>query len=81
MELWPEIQRLVKHQLKVGGLQHGDKCYIKVASDGTNLMKKDVATATTITIANETRALGVGTISVVLAAESYKVRSTVLSDD
>ena len=74
MELWPEIKRLVVHQLRIGNLQDGDKVYIKVASDGTNLMKKDVATATTITIANETRALGVGTISVVLAAESYEVK-------
>ena len=42
--------------------------------DGTNITKKEVATAVTITLSNESRALSLGTISIVMTGESYEVR-------
>ena len=69
----PEVRRLIAHQFKMGNINDGDMVYIKLASDGTNLTKKEVATVTTITISNEERALAVGTVSIVMAPESYEV--------
>ena len=69
----PEVRRLVAHQFKMGNLNDGDSIYVKLAAGGTNLTKKEVATVTTITISNEERALAVGTVSIVMAAESYEV--------
>ena len=68
-----ETKKLISHQLKVGGLQHGETVYVKFAMDGTNITKKEVATAATITLSNETRALCLGTISIVMTGESYAV--------
>ena len=69
-----EAKKLISHQLKVGGLDDGETVYVKLAMDGTNITKKDVATAVTITLSNESRALSLGTISIVMTGESYEVR-------
>ena len=68
-----ETKKLISHQLKIGGLHDGETVYVKFAMDGTNITKKEVATAATITLSNETRALSLGTISIVMTGESYEV--------
>ena len=61
-----EAKKLISHQLKVGGLHDGETVYVKLAMDGTNITKKEVATAVTITMSYESRALSSGTISIVM---------------
>ena len=68
-----EIKRLISHQLQVGGLQHGDTVWLKLADDGTTITRKEVAQVSTITISNETKALSVGTIQLVFSGETYEV--------
>ena len=75
-----ETKKLISHQLKIGGLNDGDTVYVKLAMDGTNITKKEVATAATITLSNETRALSLGTISIVMTGESYEVIEIVVKD-
>ena len=47
-----EAKKLISH---LDGLQDGDTVYIKFAMDGTNISKKEFATAATIMLSNETR--------------------------
>ena len=68
-----EVEKLIVHQLRVGGLQAGKTAYLKFAMDGTSISKKEVATASTITLSNERKALSIATISIVMTAESYEV--------
>ena len=69
----PEIQKMLSHQVKVGGLKDGDTADVKFAGDGFNISKRDVGTAHTVTILNAHRALQIGTISIVNAIENYQV--------
>ena len=63
----PEIQKMLSHQVKVGGLKDGDTAngVCGFAGDGFNISKRDVGTAHTVTILNAHRALQIGTISIV----------------
>ena len=40
----PEVRKLIAHQIKTGGLQEGDTAFVKFASDGTSIVRKEVAT-------------------------------------
>ena len=73
MSVKNEIEKLIVHQLRIGGLQAGETAYLKFAMDGTSLTKKEVATASTITLSNEHKALSIATISIVMTGESYEV--------
>ena len=77
IELIPEIKRIIAHQIKLGAIQEGDKVYVKLAGDGFNVARRDVATAHTITISNEQKALQIATIALVNAAESYQANMLV----
>ena len=74
MRLEPELRRILTHQIALGAVKDGDVCYFKLASDGTNLTRKDVATVTTVTFANTIKALQVATIAIILTSESYEVK-------
>ena len=68
-----EVGKLIAHQLQTGGLQDGETAYLKFAMDGTSISKKEVATASTVTLSNEHKALSIATISIVMTGESYEV--------
>ena len=51
----------------------GQTIFVKFAGDGFELAKRDVATAHTITVSNEEKALQIATISLVHASEKYQV--------
>ena len=59
--------------LKVGNLASGQTVFIKFAGDGLEIAKRDVATAHTITVSNEEKALQIATISLMHAREKYQV--------
>ena len=71
--LAPQIRKLLRNQIKMGGLKDGDFAFVKLASDGTAITRKQTATVSTVTIGNETKALQIGTIAIVLAGETYEV--------
>ena len=58
----------------MGGLKDGDTAFIKLASDGTAITRKETATATTVTLGNDEKALQIGTIALVFAPETYQVQ-------
>ena len=67
------MQSILDHQFEIGNIKDGDRCYWKIASDGTNLVKRETATVTTITFTNQIKALQIATIAVVMASETYEV--------
>ena len=69
----PQIRRMLNHQIKIGAIKDGDEGYLKLASDGTNITKRETATVTTLTFANSVKALQLATVAIVLAPESYQV--------
>ena len=71
--LEPEIRKMVQNQIRMGALKDGDSGFIKLASDGTAITKKETATATTVTVGNDSKALQIGTIALVFAGETYEV--------
>ena len=74
IELVPEIKRMIAHQIKLGALTEGDKVFVKLAGDGFNVARRDVATAHTITISDNEKALQIATVALVNAAESYEAK-------
>ena len=64
---------MIAHQVKIGNVKEGDTLYLKWAGDGTAVTRAEVATVTTLSLADERRTLMVGTISIVLCAEKYEV--------
>ena len=73
--LEPEVQKMIGYQIKLGKLKDGDVGFIKVASDGTAITKRDTATATTVTVGNETNALQIGILALVFSGETYEVKN------
>ena len=72
IELIPEIKRMIAHQIKLGAIKEGDKIFVKLAGDGFNVARREVATAHTVTISNQEKALQIATIALIHAAESYQ---------
>ena len=68
-----EITVMLEHQLKVGGLRDGDKAFLKLGEDGTNISKKETCTVHTITLSNDERALQITTLAIVMGSESFEV--------
>ena len=66
---------MLEHQLRVGGLKNGDRAYLKLGGDGTNITKKDCCTVHSITLSSEDRALQISTVAVVMGGETYEVDS------
>ena len=56
-------------------MANGQAVFVKFAGDGFELAKRDVATAHTITVSNEEKALQIATISLVHASEKYQVNA------
>ena len=73
MPIAPEIQKLIGQQIKTGALKEGEMGYIKFAKDGTAITRREVATASTITLSNDRKALQIGTVAIVMAGETYEV--------
>ena len=69
-----EMRKLISHQIKIGELKEGQTGIVKLAEDGTNITKREVATAATVTLSDNKRALVIGTIGLVLAGETYEVQ-------
>ena len=69
---------MLEHQLKVGGIKNGDRAYLKLGGDGTNITKKDCCTVHTITLSSEDRALQISTVAVVMGGETYEVALTLI---
>ena len=65
---------MISHQIKVGGLKEGETAYLKTAADGTTITRQEVATVTTLSLADEKRALMIGTLAIVMCGEKYEVR-------
>ena len=72
IELIPEVKRMIAHQIKLGAIKEGERVFVKVAGDGFNVARRDVATAHTVTISNGEKALQIATIALVNAGESYQ---------
>ena len=70
-----ELRNMISHQVKVGELKEGQTGVVKMAADGTNITRREIATAATVTLADNKRALLVGTVALVMAGESYEVGS------
>ncbi len=68
-----EVETLIAHQIKTGGLTEGQTAYVKLGGDGTQITKKETCTAHTITLSNNQRALQLGDISIVMGNENYQV--------
>ena len=73
IDLDPVMSNILDQQFEIGNIKDGDQCYWKIASDGTNLVKRETATVTTLTFANQTKALQIATIAVVMTSETYEV--------
>ena len=73
VELTPEVQKMIAHQIKMGELSEGMTAYVKFAGDGTQISKRDTVTAHTVTLSNNTKALQIGSISLYLGGEQYHV--------
>ena len=71
--LRPQVEKLLDHCIEAGDLKDGDEVFIKLASDGTNITRKEIATASTISISNKEKTLVVGTVMLAMTAESYEV--------
>ena len=54
--LEPEVQKMIRYQIKLGKLKDGDVGFVKMASDGTQITKRDTATATTVSGERDERA-------------------------
>ena len=65
---------MIRDQISLGELKEGDVGFIKLASDGTAVTKKETATVTTVTAGNETKALQIGTLAIVFSGETYEVQ-------
>ena len=63
---------MISHQIKLGELKEGQTAYVKFAGDGTSITRKETCTAHTVTLANEEKALQIGTISLVMGNENYQ---------
>ena len=72
---------MIRNQISLGKLKDGDIAYIKVASDGTAITKKETATVTTATLSNESHALQIGTLAVVFSGETYEVSTVFYGSD
>ena len=64
---------MIGTQVRLGELKEGDVGFVKLASDGTQVTKKQTATVTTATVGNENKTLQIGTIAIVLSGETYEV--------
>ena len=49
----------------------GDDVFVQMASNGTQISRKDYATVTTVNVENEKKALQIGTAAIVFAGETY----------
>ena len=78
IDLKPEVDTMVKHQIRVGGLVEGDTAIIKIGGDGTSITKKEQATVHTATMSNSKKALQISTLSIVMGPEEYKVNIFVM---
>ena len=58
----------------MGGLKGGETAYVTFGGDGTTISRGETATAHTVKLSNQERALQIGSISIVSGAESYAVR-------
>ena len=56
-------------------MSDGQTIFVKFAGDGFEIAKRDVATAHTITVSNEEKALQIATISLMHASEKYQVNA------
>ena len=63
---------MINTQVRLGNLKDGDVACVKLATDGTQVTKKQTATVTTVTLGNEVQALQIGTIAIVLTGETYE---------
>ena len=79
VDLKPEVERMVQHQIRVGGLVEGDTAIVKVGGDGTSITKKENATVHTATLSNSKKALQIATVSIVMGKELYEVSTSLLS--
>ena len=70
----PVVERMVGHQIQVGGVVEGDELVLKVGGDGTLITKKANATVHTVTLSNAEKALQISTLAIVLGPEDYEVR-------
>jgi hypothetical protein len=68
-----DIKKMISHQIKTGGLNHGQTAYLKFAGDGTSITKKETATAHSVTLSNGVQALQIGTVSLVMHNETFQV--------
>ena len=66
---------MISTQVRLGELKDGDVGFVKLASDRTQITKKQTATVTTATVGSETKSLQIGTIAIVLSGETYEVRN------
>ena len=73
VKLAPQVRMMIQNQVKMGGIKDGDSAFVKLASDGTAITRKETATATTVTLGNDAKALQIGTIALVFAPETYQV--------
>ena len=69
-----KLKKMISHQIQSGDLQDGQTGFVKYAADGTNITRREIATAATLTLANDKKALLVGTVALVMAGESYQVK-------
>ena len=67
---------MLASQMKVGNVKNGERIFIKLAGDGFNIARRSVGTAHTITVSDKTKALQIGTVSIVDSGESYQVSSS-----
>ena len=73
MPIGPEIRKLIAHQIRMGNLKNGDTAWVKFAEDGLSITRKEVATAATVSISNDKKALSIGSISLTMTNENYEV--------
>ena len=71
--LGPEIESQIAHSIKMGELKDGETAYLVFGGDGTQVTRRETCTAHTIKLANDRKALSIGTISIVTGPENYQV--------
>ena len=64
---------MISHQLEIGELNDGQTGFVKFAADGTNITRREIATAATLSLSDSKKALLVGTVALVMAGETYQV--------
>ena len=70
-----ELRKMISHQIQVGELKEGQTGFAKYAADGTNITRREIATAATVTLSDSKKALLVGTVALVMAGETYEVKT------